>query len=65
MKKGALGERTHVNDMKLFYARGNGLPRDINLITVDAVWTATDWETGEQDGVILGAELAGRQALAF
>ena len=41
-KKGGLGERTHVNDMKLFYARGNGLPPEANLVTFDTVRTAAD-----------------------
>ena len=64
-KKGALNERTNVNDMKLFYARGNGLPLDANLITTDAVRTAADWEPGERDKESLGGELAGWQALVF
>ena len=50
---------------QVFCARGNGLPQDINLITVDAVRTAGNWEPEEQDGEDLGGELAAWQALAF
>ena len=64
-RKGGLNERTHVNDMKLFYARGNGLPHDTNLIDIDTVRTAADWEPGERNGESLGGELAGWQAFVF
>ena len=64
-RKGGLGERTHVNDMKLFYARGNNLPDEANHITIDAVRTAADWEPGEENGDSLGGGLARWQALVF
>ena len=64
-RKGGLGERTHVNDMKLFYARANGTLNDANHITIDAVRTAADWEPGEENGESLGGVLAGWQALVF
>ena len=63
-RKGGLSERTHVNDMKLFYARRNG-PLDSNLITINALRTAADWEPGERSEESLGRELAGWQALVF
>ena len=64
-RKGGLSERTHVNDMKLFYARGNGLLLDSNLVNVDAVRTAADCEPGERSEESLGGELAEWQALVF
>ena len=36
-RKGGFGERTHVNDMKLFYAHRNDLRHDANHVTIDAV----------------------------
>ena len=64
-RKGGLGERTHVNDMKLFYARGNGLPQDSNHISIDTPRTSSDWEPGEENVVALGGALARWQALVF
>ena len=64
-RKGGLADQTHVNNMKLFYARGNGLPHDANHITIEAVWTAADWEPGEENGDSLGRGLARWQALVL
>ena len=64
-RKGGVGVRTHVNNMKLFYARGSGLPDDTNHITVNEVPTAVYWEPGEVNGGSLGGGLARCQALVF
>ena len=64
-RKAGLGERMHVNDMKLFDARGNGLPHNANHVTIDGVRTAADWDLGEEIGGSLRGGLARWQALVF
>ena len=64
-RKAGLGERMHVNDMKLFDARGNILPHNANHVTIDGVRTAADWELREETGGSLRGGLSRWQALVF